>query len=120
MLHAQDMGFVINPEGARIQMEGALTMGMGYALTEEIDFKGGKVLTNNFDTYDIPRFSWLPDIETILMDNPETPPAGGGEPGIVCVGAAIANALFDATGARLYQMPMTAARVREAIGKTKK
>ncbi len=120
LLHAQDMGFVINPEGARLQMEGALTMGLGYALTEEIDFKGGQVLTNNFDTYDIPRFSWLPDIETILIENPETPPAGGGEPAITCVGAAIANALFDAIGARVYQMPITAARVKEAMARTKK
>jgi len=120
LLHAQDMGFVINPEGARLQMEGSLTMGMGYALTEEVTFKGGKILTNNFDTYDIPRFSWLPKLETILMDNRKTPPGGGGEPAIICVGAAIANALFDTTGARLYQMPMTAARVREAAAQVKK
>ena len=120
MLHAQDMGFVINPEGARLQMEGALTMGLGYALTEEIDFKGGKILTDSFNSYDIPRFSWLPEIETILIDNPDTPPGGGGEPGIVCVGAAIGNALFDATGARIFQMPMTATRVKEAIEKAKK
>ena len=51
---AQDMGLVINPEGAKIQMEGCITMGLGYALTEEIHFKGGKVLDTNFDTYEIP------------------------------------------------------------------
>ena len=120
MVHAQDMGFAINPEGARLQMEGALTMGMGYALTEEIIFKGGRILTNNFDTYDIPRFSWLPGITTILVENRETPPGGGGEPAITCVGAAIANALFDATGARVYEMPITAARVREAVAALQK
>ena len=120
LVHAQDMGFVVNPEGATLQMEGALTMGMGYALTEEIDFKGGRILTDNFDTYDIPRFSWLPEIETILIDNPKTPSAGGGEPAIICVGAAIGNALFDAAGVRLYQMPMTAARVKEAIARIRK
>ena len=112
---AQDMGFVINPKGAIIQMEGSLAMGLGYALHEEINFKGGMILTSNFDTYEIPRFSWLPRIETILVENPAYPPQGGGEPPIVCVGAAIANAIYDATGARLYQMPMTPVKVREAL-----
>ena len=98
---AQDMGCVINPEGARQQMEGGLIMGLGYALAEEIDFKGGRILNTNFDSYEIPRFSWLPEIETVLVENPDYPPQGGGEPAIPSVGAVIANALFDATGARL-------------------
>ena len=54
---AQDMGLVINPEGATIQMEGCITMGLGYALTEDIHFKGGMILDRNFDTYELPRFS---------------------------------------------------------------
>ncbi len=70
---------------------------------------------SNFDTYQIPRFSWLPRIETILMDNPETPASGCGEPPIVNMGAVVANAVFDAVGARLLQLPMTPARVREAL-----
>ena len=115
MVCAQDMGLVINPEGATIQMEGCLTMGLGYALREDVHFKGGEVLDVNFDTYEIPRFSWLPKIETILIDNKEAPPQGGGEPAIVTVGGVIANAIFDAVGARIYQMPMTPARVLEAI-----
>jgi isoquinoline 1-oxidoreductase len=117
ILCAQDMGFVINPEGARLQMEGGLTMGLGYALSEEVSFKGGRILTANFDTYEIPRFSWLPTIETILVDNPAVAPQGGGEPPITCVGAVIANAIFDATGARMYTMPMMPARVKEAMAK---
>ena len=115
---AQDMGLVINPEGATIQMEGCLTMGLGYALREDIRFKGGgEILDTNFDTYEIPRFSWLPKIETVLIDNQESPAQGGGEPAIVTVGGVIANAIFDAVGARLHQMPMTPERVREAIKK---
>ncbi|HWU36358.1 MAG TPA: molybdopterin cofactor-binding domain-containing protein, partial [Candidatus Acidoferrum sp.] len=74
---AQDMGLVINPEGARMQMEGCATMGLGYALTEEIRFRGGEILNRSFDTYEIPRFSWVPKIETVLVENPEIPPAGG-------------------------------------------
>ena len=112
---AQEMGFIINPEGATLQMEGSLTMGLGYTLAEQIDFKGGQILDNNFDTYEIPRFSWLPKIETVLVKNPAYPPQGGGEPAIICVGAAVGNAVFDATGARLCQMPMTPARVKEAL-----
>jgi nicotinate dehydrogenase subunit B len=112
---AQDMGLAINPEGAKIQMEGSLMMGLGYALTEEIRFNGGKILDRNFDTYEIPRFSWLPKIETVLIENSEIPPAGGGEPPIVCMGGVIANAVFDATGARLFELPMTPGRIKNAL-----
>jgi isoquinoline 1-oxidoreductase len=112
---AQDMGVVINPEGAKMQMEGCVTMGLGYTLSETLRFKGGEILTRNFDTYELPRFSWLPEIETILVKNDELSPQGGGEPAIVPVGAVIANAIFDATGARLFQMPMTPERVKAAI-----
>lgn len=113
---AQEMGFCVNPEGAKIQMEGCITMGMGYALTEDVEFTGGNIKTENFDTYNIPTFSWIPKIETYILDRNE-PPQGGGEPAIICMGGVIANAIFDATGARLYQMPMTTERVLEAIEK---
>jgi len=114
----QDMGVVVNPEGAKIQMEGCVTMGLGYALTEEVHFQGGKVLDTNFDTYELPRFSWLPEIETVLIENHELPPQGGGEPAIILMGALVANAIHDATGARLLQLPMTPERVLAALAKT--
>ncbi len=112
---AQDMGLVVNPEGATIQMEGCITMGMGYALREDIHFKNGKILDTNFDTYELPHFSWLPKIETILIDNKNSAPQGGGEPAIILMGAVIGNAIFDATGARIYQLPMTPERVLAAM-----
>ena len=74
MLCVQDMGLAINPEGAKIQMEGGLTMGLGYALGEEIRFQGGDILDRNFDTYKLPQFSWLPKIETVLIDAKDAPP----------------------------------------------
>ena len=114
IVHAQDMGLVINPQGAKLQIEGCVTMGLGYALTEEVHFRNGEILDLNFDTYDIPRFSWLPEIETVLIEE-DSAPQGGGEPAIVCMGAVIANAVFDATGARLYQLPMTPERIRKAM-----
>lgn len=112
---AQDMGLVINPEGARLQMEGCITMGLGYALSEGIHFKGGKILDLNFDTYELPRFSWVPKIETVLVKAESLSPQGGGEPAIICMGAVIANAIHDATGARLFRLPMTPTRVGKAV-----
>ncbi len=114
---AQDMGLCVNPDGATLQMEGCMTMGLGYALAEEVLFEGGKIKTLSIDTYDIPRFSWLPKIETVILDRKDQPPQGGGEPAIIAIGAVIANAIFDATGARLYRMPMTPERVLEALKK---
>jgi nicotinate dehydrogenase subunit B len=112
---AQDMGLSINPEGAAIQMEGCITMGLGYALAEDIHFRGGQILDLNFDTYKIPRFSWLPKIETVIIDNKNSPPQGGGEPAIITMGAVIANAIFDACGARVFQLPMTPERIKAAM-----
>jgi nicotinate dehydrogenase subunit B len=114
---AQDMGLCINPEGAKIQMEGCITMGLGYTLTEEVFFEGGKILSVSLDKYKIPLFSWLPKIETVILDRQNQPPQGGGEPAIIAIGAVIANAIFDATGARLYKLPMTPERVLEALKK---
>jgi isoquinoline 1-oxidoreductase len=112
---AQDMGVVINPDGAAMQMEGCLMMALGYTLSEEVRFDGGRILTKNFDTYELPRFSGMPALETVLVKNDELAPQGGGEPALVPVGAAVANAIFDATGGRTFEMPMTPDRVRRAV-----
>ena len=114
---AQDTGEVINPEGVRMQIEGGIIMGLGYCLTEEIRFKGGRILDGNFDTYQIPRFSWLPKVEAVLVDNPEMPPQGCGEPSITTMGGVIANAVYDATGVRMSTLPMTPVRIKEALKK---
>jgi isoquinoline 1-oxidoreductase len=114
---SQDMGQVINPEGARQQMEGCVMMGLGYTLSEEIRFDGGRIHDRNFDTYEIPRFSWLPKTEAILVENQEMPPLGGGEPAITCMGAVVANALFDAVGVRLFELPLTPERIKKALSK---
>jgi len=110
---AQDTGEIINPEGIKMQIEGCLTMGLGYVLTEEIHFQGGDILDKNFDTYLLPRFSWLPRIETVLVDNPELAPQGCGEPAVTTMGAVIANAVYDAVGVRFFQLPMTPDQVKK-------
>ena len=114
---AQDMGLCVNPEGATIQMEGCIMMGLGYTLTEEVMFEGGNIQNRGFDTYTIPRFSWLPKIETVILERKDKPPQGGGEPAIIAIGAVVANAIFDATGARLFRVPMPPARILEALKK---
>jgi isoquinoline 1-oxidoreductase len=114
---AQDQGLTVSPDGTRQQMEGCITMGMGQALTEEVRFKDGAVLSQNFDSYELPRFSWVPKIETVLIENQETPAAGSGEPPMINVASVLANAIFDAAGVRMPQLPMTPARILAAIKK---
>jgi nicotinate dehydrogenase subunit B len=115
LVAAQNMGLVVNPEGAKIQMEGCMTMGLGYALAEEIHFRNGEVLDLNFDTYHLPRFSWVPQIETLFVENRDEPVQGGGEPAIITMGGVIANAVYAACGARVLQLPMTPERVLAAM-----
>ena len=72
----------------------------------EVRFKGGKISDKNFGSYKLPRFSWLPEIETVLINDQEAPPQGGGEPAIICMGGVIANAVFDATGRLVRQLAL--------------
>jgi isoquinoline 1-oxidoreductase len=111
IVHAQDMGPIINPEGARMQIEGAIIMGLGYCLSEEIHFSGGEIKDLDFASYKTPRFSWVPIIEAVLVENHDVPPSGCGEPPIVGMGGLLANALFDATGIRVQRLPMTPQRI---------
>lgn len=112
---AQDMGIVVNPLGAKMQIEGGLAMGLGYVLSEELRFRGGEILDRNFDSYEITRFATAPRVEAVLVRNDDLAPQGGGEPSITTTGAVVANAFFDATGVRLYRLPMTRERVRQAL-----
>ncbi|WP_372947093.1 xanthine dehydrogenase family protein molybdopterin-binding subunit [Mariniphaga sp.] len=112
----QDMGQVINPEGTKIQAEGCVNMGLGYSLTEDIEFDWGEVKSNNFGNYKIPLFSHIPEsIETVWVDAMDEPPQGGGEPAIICMGGAVANAIFEACGARVFRLPVTPERILAAL-----
>lgn len=115
VLEAVDVGLVVNPDGARQQVEGAITQCIGQALSEEIRFKGGRILDKNFDTYLLPRFSAIPRIQVVFADTGTSVTQGIGEPPVVPVAAALANAVFDATGARVTQVPFTPERVLEAL-----
>lgn len=102
---ALDCGQIVNPEGVRNQVEGSTLMGLGTALYEAIEVRNGVILNSTFTRYQVPRINNTPDIEVVLLGDPETPSTGAGEPGIVTVAPAIANAIFDQTGQRLREMP---------------
>jgi len=85
------------------------------ALLEEVQFDSTGQKNLDWDSYPVIRFEQVPDVEIVLIDRPDMQPLGGGEPSIVPVTAAIANAIFDATGARLRRVPFTAERVKGAI-----
>jgi isoquinoline 1-oxidoreductase len=117
---SQDMGQVVNPQGSMLQIEGGITMGLGYALSEDIQFEGGSVKTSSFSDYEIARFSVTPPkIETVFIDDMDSAPLGGGEPSIICVGAVVANAIYNVCGARIHQMPLTPERVLKAMNESK-
>ncbi len=115
MVCAQDMGEIINPQGAILQIEGGITMAISAALSEEVQFKGSAILTENFDSYEITKFSGAPRIDVVLIENNELAPQGCGEPACTTVGAVLANAVCDAIGVRLYELPMTPKRIKEAM-----
>ena len=117
IIMALDVGLVVNPDGMRQQAEGCVMMGMGAALTVEVKFRSGEVLTRNFDGYPLARFSWLPKVEIVFVDNPGNASLGGGEAPMIAMAAVLANAIYDAVGARLLQLPMTPERVVAALAK---
>ncbi len=103
---AFECGAVINPEHLRNQIDGAISMGLGGALFERIEFAEGKILSNRLARYRVPRFADMPVIESVLVDRKDLPSAGAGECPIIGIAPAIGNAIFDATGQRIRSMPL--------------
>jgi isoquinoline 1-oxidoreductase len=96
----------VNPNGLRNQIMGAMVQAIGGALFEEIQFANGRILNPHFAQYRVPRFSDMPQIDVVLIDRKDIPSAGAGETGIVGLAPAVSNAIFNATGTRLRNMPM--------------
>jgi isoquinoline 1-oxidoreductase len=103
---AFECGAIVNPEGLKNQVEGAVVQGLGGALFEAIRFEDGRVTNARFADYPLPRFHDLPAIDTVLVNRPDLPSSGAGETPIVGIAPAIANAIFDATGVRLRELPL--------------
>jgi xanthine dehydrogenase YagR molybdenum-binding subunit len=121
VLCVQDCGLIMNKLTCETQIQGGIIMGMGFALYEErvMDSATGVVLNPNFETYKLPNFADVPDIEIILLDMPERGVIGLGEPCGIPTGSAIANAVANAIGVRVTSLPITPARVLAAMGKVR-
>jgi len=103
---AVDCGLTVNPDGAANQVEGSVVMGLGTALYEEAEVEGGRLLNPNFMRYQVPRINNVPRIDVHLIGQPEVPSTGAGEPGIVPLAPAVANAVFARTGQRIRELPL--------------
>ncbi len=106
VVQAWESGAIVNPDGLRNQVSGAIVQGIGGALFEQIQFANGRILNPHFAQYRVPRFSDAPQIEVVLLDRKDLPSAGAGESGIIGLAPAVGNAIFAATGTRLRNMPM--------------
>ena len=115
---AHDCGLVINPDGLRNQVEGCILQTLSRAIHEEVKFDRSRVTSVDWSSYPILRFPEAPPVEVSLINRPELPPVGAGEAATAPVAAALANAIFDATGVRLRTVPFTPARVESALAKS--
>jgi len=114
---AHDCGLIINPDGVRNQIQGNLIQGVSRTLVEEFQYDAYGAKSLDWKTYPVLTFAEVPDIDIVLINRPDLPPLGAGETGIVPVPAAIGNAIFDAIGVRLRDVPLTPQRVLEALPK---
>jgi isoquinoline 1-oxidoreductase len=102
-----ECGAIVNPDNLLKQVQGALIMGIGPALREEMRFENGEILNASFGKYKVPRFDDVPELDIHLLDRPDLASAGAGETPIIAIAPAIANAVFHATGERCRSMPIT-------------
>ena len=104
---AHDGGLIINPDGLRNQVEGSIVQTLSRALHEEVKFDRSRVTSTDWSTYPLLRFPEAPTVEVALVNRPNLPPLGAGEASTAPVAAALANAIFDATGVRLRSVPLS-------------
>ena len=110
---AFECGPILNPENLQSQVRGCISMGLGPALREAMEFADGKILNPRFDQYLVPRFTDLPTMDIHLVENKDIDPAGAGETPLMAIAPAIANAVFAATGVRLRSMPLKGSLLKE-------
>jgi isoquinoline 1-oxidoreductase len=101
-----ECGAVVNPDNLRAQVEGAIIMGLGPVLHEAMQFENGRILNASFSEYEVPRFKDVPELEIHLLNRSDLSSAGGGETPIIAIAPAIGNAVFQATGVRLRDLPL--------------
>jgi CO/xanthine dehydrogenase Mo-binding subunit len=115
---AVDCGRTINPNGVANQVEGGVVQAVSWVLKEQVRFDRTRITTRNWDDYPILRFSEAPPVETIIIDRPDQPSLGMGEAVAGPTAAAIANAVFDAIGLRVRDLPLTRERMVVAINES--
>jgi isoquinoline 1-oxidoreductase beta subunit len=108
-----DAGLIVNPDGARAQAEGAITMGLSATMIEELTVSDGVISSTNFHQYPLLRMARAPEIDVAFMG--KGPPEGLGEPPLYPVAAAIANALYNLAGIRIRELPLTSGRISQAL-----
>jgi nicotinate dehydrogenase subunit B len=112
---AHDCGLIVNPDGLKNQIEGNILQGVSRALLEEVQFDGTGVKNLNWNSYPVITYEHIPEVEIVLINRTDVPSLGAGEASIVPITGAIANAIFDAVGARLRRVPFTPQRVLAAM-----
>jgi CO/xanthine dehydrogenase Mo-binding subunit len=110
-----DCGLIVNPDALRGTIAANLVQSTGRVLKEEVTFDRSNVTSADWKTYPVARWSDVPQVEIVLLNHPEAPSTGAGEPSSRPTAAAINNAIFDATGVRLRQAPLTAAKLKKAL-----
>jgi isoquinoline 1-oxidoreductase len=113
VVEAFEAGAVVNPDGIRNQIEGAMVQGIGGALFEAVRFEKGTVTNPRFSHYRVPRFADVPEIEIVVLDRKDLPSAGAGETPIMALAPAVGNAIFAAAGVRLRGLPLAPEGVPE-------
>jgi len=114
---AHDCGLIINPDATRQQVEGNILQTLSRTLFEETQFDTSKVTSVDWQSYPLLTFPDVPELEIALLDQPHLPPLGAGEAACAAVPAALANAVYDACGARLRNVPFTPDRVKLALAR---
>ena len=112
---AVDGGLIINPDGARNQIEGGIVQAASWTLKEAVRFADGRVASVTWDEYPILRFSEVPPIEVSLIDAPDEPPLGLGEVAHGPTAAAIGNAVAHALGARIRNLPLSREQIMATV-----
>jgi nicotinate dehydrogenase subunit B len=112
---AADAGQIVNPDGLSNQLEGGFIQAASWTLAEQVAFDNKGITSRDWDSYPILRFSRAPLLKTVLLDRPDQPSLGSGEATQGPTPAAIANAIFDAAGVRMRDLPITAVKIRQAL-----
>ena len=110
-----DTGHIVNPDGVSNQIEGGLIQSLSWSLKEEVKFDDTQILSTDWNSYPILTFSEVPPIEVVLINRPGAPFLGTGEASQGPTSAALANAVFDATGVRFRRLPLTPERVKQGL-----